>query len=144
MSERKFREPIFGAAVTLALVVGIVFITEFRSFAGSLTGLLVSVLWNCLPVLVALALVIASRHSGPTIRFAGYGFSAGAAGLVVFGHILWAFDIGKTATGSSTAALMFLFLPAWAVILGAITAVLAGLIGFAWGPPVHPINGTRP
>jgi hypothetical protein len=134
MVARRPRGPTSWAAVGLALVAGSVFAVDFREFYTWHSNTFAFGIWNCVPMLLALGLVFAARHSGPTMRFAGYGF--GAAGLVLFGHIMWAFDIGKTATGSSTCALMFLFLPPWAVIVGAMAAVLAGLIGFAWGPRV--------
>jgi hypothetical protein len=135
--ERRLSAATFWVAACLSLVVGVVLAVELRDFAGGLGGSLVLVLWNCLPVLVALWLVVVSRPYGRAIRFAGYGFAAAAAGFVLFEHIMWAYDVNKIATGSSTSGLLFLFLPAWAVIFGAVAAVPAGLIGFALGPRVR-------
>jgi hypothetical protein len=36
----------------------------------------------------------------------------------MFAHAAWAFDWGRTATGSSTSGLIFIFLPIYAVVLG--------------------------
>ncbi len=144
MTMRKPGGPTFWVAVGLALVVGIVSVVEFGEFGAHLAWSLACIFWNCVPVLAALGLVFAARHSGPTMRFAGYGFSVGASGVVLLGHILWAFDIGKMATGSSTAGLIFIFLPGWEVIVGAFAAVLGGSLGFAWGRRTHPAEVERP
>jgi hypothetical protein len=134
ISKRGLSERTFWLALGLALVVGVVLVVEIRSSSGDLAAALDIGLWNCSPFFVALGIVAVSRRQSRAIRFAAYGFSAGATGLVLYGHIMWAFDIGRTATGSSTSALMFIFLPAWAVIVGAVAAVLAGIVGFALGP----------
>lgn len=145
MGARKPRGPTFWAAVGLAPVVAVTALVELRTFYGAIatgdthpvftlvTGL-VFLVWNCSPTLLALALVFASRESSPMMRFAAYGFAVGEAGPVLYGHVVWAFDIGRAATGSSTSALLFLFLPAAAIKWGVISAVPGGVIGFAWGP----------
>jgi hypothetical protein len=97
-----------------------------------LLGDLLFILWNCAPLLLALALVSASRHSGPVKHFAAYGFAVGAAAAVLYWHIVWAFNIGKTATSSSTSGIVFAILPAWALRGGAVAAVPAGIVGFFW------------
>ena len=131
------RGPTFWVAVGLALVAGVVFVVDFRELyrghpgpVAILAGTFAYGFVNCIPMLLALALVLTSRRNGPTIRFAGYGFSVGAAGLVLFGHIMWAFDIAKTATSSSADTLLFGFLPVRAAIVGTMAALPCGAIGF--------------
>jgi hypothetical protein len=87
-------------------------------------------LWNCAPMVSAIGLVFASRAAHLGLRCAAYGFALGEAAPVVYWHIMWAFDIEKVATGSSTSALLFLFLPAMAITWGAIAAIPAGMVGF--------------
>ena len=40
-------------------------------------------------------------------------------------HVAWHFDLGGTATASSTAALAFIFVPIWAIVFGAAAAFVA-------------------
>jgi len=44
----------------------------------------------------------------------------GACGLTLAIHLAWIFDWGDTATGSSTAGLIFLFIPIYATALGGV------------------------
>jgi hypothetical protein len=148
---RQPRGPTFWLAVGLALIAAVVFVVDFRElFRGHpgpvaiLAGTFAYGFVNCIPMLLALGLVLTSRQYSPTIRFAGYGFSVGAAGLVLFGHIMWAFDIAKTATGSSTGTLLFGFLRARAVIVGAMAALPGGVIGFSRGLRAHRAEPKRP
>ena len=81
--------------------------------------------WNCFPVAVAFgALVGGLRFRGP--RAAAFiAFSVIAALLPALFHLAWLFDWGGTATGSSTSALAFIFVPFWVGILAAVAAAIA-------------------
>jgi hypothetical protein len=74
-------------------------------------------IWNAIPVPLGYALLRRARRRSfrPAPEIA---FIALSCGLLVFAHAAWAFDWGRTATGSSTSALIFIFLPIYAVALG--------------------------
>jgi hypothetical protein len=130
----KLPRPFQLVAAVLALACITVLTVEALAFnhttIDQFVWLSFSVLWNCAPILAALGLNFVTRTHGPGARFAGYGFASGSTSLALFGHLMWAFDIGKTATGSSTSALLFAFLPCYAFILGLILGAPAGLIGY--------------
>jgi hypothetical protein len=73
--------------------------------------------WNAIPVALGYALLRRARRRAfrvaPEIAFIVL-----SCGLLLFAHAAWAFDWGRTATGSSTSALIFIFLPIYAIVLG--------------------------
>ena len=73
--------------------------------------------WNAIPVALGYALLRRARHNGfwPAPEIA---FIALSCGLLLFAHAAWAFNWGRTATGSSTSPLIFIFLPIYAIFLG--------------------------
>jgi len=61
--------------------------------------------------------------------FALSAFSLVVALFVALAHLAWTFDWGGTATGSSTSALMFIFLPPWSIVFGVVAAgITAGIV----------------
>ncbi len=87
-------------------------------------------LWNLLPLAAAaLAILRGTAADRPTLRAIAF---AGATTLVIaLTHAAWVFDWGGTQTGSSTAALIFLFSPIYSVLLGTVAwAVTRGLERF--------------
>lgn len=76
-------------------------------------------LWNLLPLLLAGRVVArgtgAARRSWSGVAFAGV--ATLATGLL---HTAWVCDWGGTQTGSSTAGLIFLFAPIYALVLGTV------------------------
>jgi hypothetical protein len=89
-------------------------------------------IWNLLPVSLVLAavLTIQWRHrAGKRLRSFVVGFGLATLGVVAFAHLAWYFDWGETATGSSTAGLIFIFIPLWATIFGVASGGLAVLTG---------------
>jgi hypothetical protein len=88
---------------------------------GTLSGFAV---WNLLPIgLGALALGMAGRSGGPRPSAFRY-FAIVATFIPLLAHLAWIFDWGGTATGSSTSALIFIFLPAWAIAIGMAAGIL--------------------
>jgi hypothetical protein len=102
---------------------------------GTLSGFAV---WNLLPIgLGALVLGMAARGAGPRSSAFRY-FAVVATFIPLLAHLAWVFDWGGTATGSSTSALIFIFLPAWAIAIGAAAGILRWAIArvqTANGPP---------
>ncbi len=74
-------------------------------------------IWNCVPIAVSYVLLSRARQKeiNPLPEI---GFFAVACGVVLFAHAAWLYDWGGTATGSSTAGLMFIALPVYACVLG--------------------------
>jgi len=89
---------------------------------GSFTGFAV---WNALPVAVGFGALYAGRHARLATAVGCTVFAVAATLLVALFHLAWWLDWGGTATGSSTSALAFVFVPAWACLLAAIAGVLA-------------------
>ena len=114
--------------IFVLLVVGVI------AIEGSWDRLTI---WNVVPLVLSyiVLLFIAPRTGArwkdiPRERFfPAIGFCAGASGLTVFAHLAWHFDWGNMASGSSTAALMFIFLPACAVGLGIVGLILGLWLG---------------
>jgi hypothetical protein len=59
-------------------------------------------------------------------------FALVAAGFAGLGHLAWRLDWDGAQTGSSTSALMLLFLPFWALLLGGLAAGGVPLGGLVW------------
>lgn len=82
--------------------------------------------WNTFPLIVAYWLLRRARLKGlralPEGLFIGF-----TLGPLVLAHAAWIFDWNRTATGSSTSALMFIFLPIYALILGGMAYGIARL-----------------
>ncbi|MEW6364492.1 MAG: hypothetical protein AB1714_07620 [Acidobacteriota bacterium] len=91
---------------------------------GSFSGFTV---WNALPVVLGFGVLMLGLRSRRAITVGCIAFAISATLLVALFHLAWLFDWGGTATGSSTSALAFIFVPIWACLF-------AGIIGVAaWG-----------
>jgi len=89
-------------------------------------------IWNLLPIILALVFIHLAEERlplSPQAFFALFVSIAFAVGVTVFFHLAWMIDIAGTATGSSTSALMFVFLPVYSAIAGVIGGVIGVLIG---------------
>src|SRR5215472_13833340 len=74
-------------------------------------------IWNVLPVVFGYTFL--RRAQRRSLRAAPeMAFLVSSCGLLLYAHAAWAFDWGCTATGSSTTALIFIFLPIYAIALG--------------------------
>ncbi len=89
---------------------------------------------NVAPLLLGFAVVVfayCSEQPRLRTRLALLSYVVGSATVQLFIYSMWLFDIGGTATGSSTAGLVFLVAPAWSFCLGlalSLPALLAILI----------------
>lgn len=104
-------------ATPFVLAIALIVYTE-DSFSGF-------TVWNALPVAMGLGAVLATRRSRPAVLVGCTAFAATATLLVVLFHLAWFFDWDGTATGSSTSALAFVFVPPWACLFAGIAGVLA-------------------
>lgn len=89
---------------------------------GHFTGFFI---WNALPIAVGLGMLLAARRASRAAVAGCAAFAVSATLLVVAFHLAWFFDWGRTATGSSTSALAFIFVPLWAYVLSGIIGLLA-------------------
>lgn len=95
------------------------------------------ILWNWLPIAAAYFLAErlrqGKRQNGvtpPARRIGGViGFALPATGLVVFTHLAWLYDWWATKTSSSTSALIFIFIPFYAMLLGGVGYGIGWLLG---------------
>jgi len=85
-------------------------------------------IWNCVPI-VASYLLLARARQKDTEPLPEIAFFVIACGAVLLAHAAWLNDWGGTATGSSTAGLMFVVLPVYASVLGGVAFGLAVLFG---------------
>ena len=87
--------------------------------------------WNLVPVLEGYVLY---RWAAKTNKASAYGGAIGFAmlgvGFTILAHAAWFFDWGQTKTGSSTSALIFIILPIYAAILGAVGYIVGW--GITW------------
>ena len=83
-------------------------------------------IWNCVPIAASYLLLWRIRQKAlyPVPEIA---FFVVACGVILFAHAAWLNDWGGTASGSSTAGLMFLVLPVYAGVLGGAAFGLARL-----------------
>jgi hypothetical protein len=100
-------------------------------------------IWNLTPVIVVAAVAIWQRQPQPFARSharaAWAVFCVSALALVTLLHLAWQFDWRRTATGSSTSGLIFIFAPVYTLVLAAAAAGLAwATIGVA-----HRFRGGR-
>ena len=106
-------------SVPFLLVVALVVYAE-DSFSGF-------TIWNALPVAIGFGLLVTGLRSRGATAIGCIAFAVSVTVLVALFHLAWLFAWGSTATGSSTSALAFIFVPFWVI-------VFAGIIGLvAWG-----------
>ena len=106
-------------AIPFLLVVALVIYVE-RPFDGF-------TLWNAFPVALGFGVLLLGLRSCRATAAGCVAFAVSATLLVAHFHLAWLFDWGGTATGSSTSALAFIFVPFWVMLF-------AGIIGVvAWG-----------
>jgi hypothetical protein len=74
--------------------------------------------WNMLPLFISFILYFAAVAKGKPLHKA-YGFLLGSMLLSVFFHLAWLFDWWGSKTGSSTAGLIFIFIPIYSLVSGA-------------------------
>jgi len=98
----------------------------FVAFVEGVTNLFW--IWNCVPIAVSYVLLWRARQSA-TNPLPEIAFFLVACGIVLFAHAAWHLDLGGTASGSSTAGLMFVVLPVYACVLGGAAYGLAVLFG---------------
>jgi hypothetical protein len=82
-------------------------------------------LWNALPMLAGLGMLLVGHRGRRTIPWGRAAFAVVATLFMVWFHLSWLFDWGGAKTGSSTSALAFIFMPLWALVLGAVAGILA-------------------
>jgi ACR3 family arsenite efflux pump ArsB len=100
----------------------------FIVIAGGLTNPLSY--WNCVPILTAYAITKNATKSAGFKRMAGaIGFCLASIGLTVLMHVLWLLDWNKIATGSSTSALVFVFLPVYSLLSGGVGYLIGYFLG---------------
>ena len=78
-----------------------------------------------LPVVAGWCMLLLGQRMRAATAWGLTAFAVFALLFVVFFHLSWLFDWGGTATGSSTSALVFIFIPFWAFILGSVVGMLA-------------------
>ena len=83
--------------------------------------------WNIIPIIVS-ALIYNKIIERPLINKSGFHAVMAILLFHSFFHIVMYFDIGKSATGSSTSALALIFIPIYAVAFGGIVYLISKLI----------------
>ena len=112
--------------ITLIVLAIFVFVSEGVAFN-------VFTVWNMLPLIISFVLYVNATTKGST-PYGAYGFLIGSMLLSSLIHLAWFFDWGETKTGSSTSALIFIFIPIYSLIPGG--------IGYAIGKGVARGNKT--
>ena len=96
-------------------------------------------LWNAIPIVLGYILV--RRAKSKSLKpIPEYGYIAVGGGLVFLVHLAWAFNWCEGTSGSSTSGLIFLFLPAYALVAGGLTF---GLIHSFVGRQLDPAGRHR-
>ena len=84
-------------------------------------------IWNAIPLGLAALLVYNARRRAATL-IPALAFGVGAVGIPVYTHLAWLFDWDQLATGSSTAGIIFIFIPIIARVAGAVLYVVARVV----------------
>ena len=84
-------------------------------------------LWNSLPFGLGLGLLDRAKKNGKS-PLPAIGFSIGAGIVSLFVHCAWLFDWAEMATGRSTSGLIFVVLPLWSLIPGALGYAIGRVI----------------
>ena len=112
-------------------IVLMVLLAATACFVANVEGIHIFMVWNCIPlILAALFVRFAVREvTSPRrpLKHASVVFVMLTAGMTWIGHEVWLNDWNQTASGSSTSALMFLFLPIWTILLATGGAVITWL-----------------
>ena len=112
------------------LSLAILLLTAFALYVLADILLNPFILWTSLPLYLSYYFIDRAVSSGSIKRlYAAYGFMLAAIAFSVFYHITWYTDWQGTRTGSSTSALIFVWMPVYSVIIGFVGYFLASLPG---------------
>ena len=117
MRSKKVARLSAGVYVALALTAVLV------AYVGGVTNPFT--VWNLVPLVVAAAV----KYCALPTSLAAIGFALLTCTVVVVAHLAWLFDWGSTATGSSTAGLMFVTLPVLALLAGGVGWLTGWMMG---------------
>jgi hypothetical protein len=84
---------------------------------------------SVIPLAASVALLALTTGSG---RTAAAAFGAVAGGIIAAFHVAWQFDVGRVATGSSTAAIALVSVPFFASVAGLLAAGVAFVAQSVW------------
>jgi len=82
-------------------------------------------IWNMLPLIISFAIY---RQETKTNLYRAYGFLIGSMVLSGYIHMAWFFNWNDIKTGSSTAGLIFIFIPIYSLISGGIGYLIGRVI----------------
>ncbi|KTF13096.1 hypothetical protein [Pseudoalteromonas sp. H105] len=94
------------------------------------------VAWNILPI-VFVAIVYNKTDFKGALKSSVFHMILGTTLLHIVFHTVMYFDIGKAATGSSTAALGYIFFPIHAMLFGGLVYLLSKAITFICVKPIQ-------
>jgi len=115
-----------------ALYILIICAVMFYGLAGVLFNPFI--IWTALPLYIAYFRLRAAIQLQSRLKYVGFlEFSLVSIGFSLFYHLPWFFDWWGTKTSSSTSALIFIFLPVYAVILGFVGLFIGWTIGMFRG-----------
>jgi hypothetical protein len=86
-------------------------------------------IWNALPVAIGFGVLWIGLRSRGATAAGCIAFAVSVTVLVALFHLAWLFDWGSIATGSSTSALAFIFVPFWVIVFAAIIGLVAWGVG---------------
>jgi len=114
-----------SARISAGLYVALALTALLGVYVGGLANPFT--VWNLVP----LAVVAVGQHRASRSSLAAIGFTIVTCAIVAVAHLAWLFDWGGTATGSSTAGLMFVTLPIVALLVGSVGWLAGWAIGRA-------------
>lgn len=86
------------------------------------------IFWVCLPLYIGYFIINGFWKKGSVTQLRkAYGFLIPSIAFSYFYHFAWFFDWGQIKTGDSTSALIFIWFPVYAVVLGFI-GYLIGIV----------------